>query len=145
MFQFRGFDRTPWTPPPPPPPSPQVRPRFSTISPEFVGIIKSLKSGSGIWRTCSEMSPRSEILVRSDSRSLTECINRDLTSLVCMDKTQKKCFLRVRLVSLISTETKEYIFGRHLCIPFKRSRLPRSCSIHGLGPFSTAPKNSKTY
>ena len=34
---------------------------FSAISPEFVGIIKSLKYESGIRRTCSEMSPRSEI------------------------------------------------------------------------------------
>ena len=39
-----------------------------------------------------------------------------LTSLVCIYKIQKKCCLRARLVSLISTKTKEYIFGRHLCI-----------------------------
>ena len=39
-----------------------------------------------------------------------------LTSLVCMYKIQKKCCLKARLVSLISTLTKEYFFGRHLCI-----------------------------
>ena len=39
-----------------------------------------------------------------------------LTSLVCMCKIQKKCCLRARLVSLISTYTTEYFFGRHLCI-----------------------------
>ena len=45
----------------------------------------------------------------------------------------------------ISTETKEYIFGRHLCIPFKRSKLSRSCSMHGFALFTTSPKNTKIY
>ena len=39
-----------------------------------------------------------------------------LTSLVSTDKIQKKCSFRTRLVGLISTKTKEYFVGRHLCI-----------------------------
>ena len=39
-----------------------------------------------------------------------------LTSLVNMDKIQKKCSFRTRLVGMISTKTKEYFVGRHLCI-----------------------------
>ena len=39
-----------------------------------------------------------------------------LTSLVSTDKIQKKSSFRTRLVGLISTKTKEYFFGRHLCI-----------------------------
>ena len=42
-----------------------------------------------------------------------------------MDKIQKKCFLRARLVSLISAQTKEYIFGRHLC------EISAFVSVHG--------------
>ena len=38
-----------------------------------------------------------------------------LTSLVDMDKIQKKYSFRTRLVGLISMKTKEYFFGRHLC------------------------------
>ena len=39
-----------------------------------------------------------------------------LTSLVSMDKIQKKCCFRTRPVGLISTKTKEYFVRRHLCI-----------------------------
>ena len=39
-----------------------------------------------------------------------------LTSLVSTDKIQEKCSFRTRLVGLISTKTKEYFVGRHLCI-----------------------------
>ena len=58
----------------------------------------------------------------------TECINGgqkkysfvfvliSLTSLVCTDRIQKKSCFRTRLVGLISAKTKEYFFGRHLCI-----------------------------
>ena len=40
-----------------------------------------------------------------------------LTSLISTDKIRKKSSFRTRLVGLISTKTKEYFFGRHLCIP----------------------------
>ena len=36
-----------------------------------------------------------------------------LTRLVGMDKVQKKCSFRTRLVGLISTKTKEYFFDSH--------------------------------
>ena len=36
-----------------------------------------------------------------------------LTSLVGMDKMQKKCSFRTRVVGLVSTKTKEYFFGCH--------------------------------
>ena len=39
-----------------------------------------------------------------------------LTSHVSMDKIQKKCSFRMRLVGLISTKTREYFVGHHLCI-----------------------------
>ena len=39
-----------------------------------------------------------------------------LTSLVSTDKIQKKSSFRMRLVGLISTKTKEYLFVRHFCI-----------------------------
>ena len=39
-----------------------------------------------------------------------------LTSLVSKDKILKKCSFRMRLVGLISTKTKEYFVGSHLCI-----------------------------
>ena len=43
---------------------------FSAISPEFVGIIKSLKNGSGIWRTnAAKYHHVAKSLVRSDSLS----------------------------------------------------------------------------
>ena len=48
-----------------------------------------------------------------------------LTSLVGTDKIQKKCFFRTRLVGLISTKTKEYFVGRHLCIRSMALRLQR--------------------
>ena len=35
---------------------------------------------------------------------------------VSTDKIQKKCYFQTRLVGVISTKTKEYFFGRHLCI-----------------------------
>ena len=41
-----------------------------------------------------------------------------VTGLVCTDKIQKKCSFRTRLVGLISTKTKEYLFSRHLRIRF---------------------------
>ena len=44
------------------------------------------------------------------------CVLISLTSLACMDKRQKKCCLRARVVSLINTSTKEYFLGCHLCI-----------------------------
>ena len=39
-----------------------------------------------------------------------------ITNLVSTDKIQKKCSFRMRLVGLISTKTKEYFVGSHLCI-----------------------------
>ena len=39
-----------------------------------------------------------------------------ITSLVSTDKIQKKSSFSTRLVGLISTKTKEYFLGRHLCI-----------------------------
>ena len=39
-----------------------------------------------------------------------------LPSLICADNIQKECSFRTRLVSLISTKTKEFFFGRLLCI-----------------------------
>ena len=47
-----------------------------------------------------------------------------LTSLVSTDKIQTKCSFRTRLVGLISTKTKEYFVGSHLCI---RSIVRTSC------------------
>ena len=41
-----------------------------------------------------------------------------LTILVSTDKIQEKCSFRMRLVGLISTKTKKYFFGCHLCINF---------------------------